>query len=65
MPLAVAESRDPKGLYQQARAGKIREFTGIDAPYEVPSAPELRVDTVAESVDRAVERILHALDEAT
>ena len=65
VPLAVAESRDPKGLYQQARAGKIREFTGIDAPYEVPSAPELRVDTVAESVDRAVERILHALDEAT
>ena len=40
-PLSVCESRDPKGLYQQARAGKIKHFTGIDDPYEPPSAPEL------------------------
>jgi adenylylsulfate kinase len=40
-PLEVCEARDPKGLYQQARAGKIKNFTGIDAPYEAPEHPEL------------------------
>ncbi len=44
-PLAVAESRDPKGLYQRARAGQIPHFTGIDAPYEAPVDPEVHVDT--------------------
>jgi len=42
-PLEVCEARDPKGLYQQVRAGKISGFTGIDAPYEAPSAPDLRL----------------------
>jgi bifunctional enzyme CysN/CysC len=42
-PLAVAESRDPKGLYARARAGEIRGFTGIDDPYEAPPAPEVRL----------------------
>jgi adenylylsulfate kinase len=43
-PLALCESRDPKGLYKKARAGEIRDFTGIDAPYEPPLAPELHLD---------------------
>ena len=58
-PLAVCEERDPKGLYAKARANEIREFTGISAPYEEPSNPEieLRTDqlTVAESVTRLLE----------
>lgn len=44
-PLAVCEERDPKGLYRKARRGEIPNFTGIDAPYEPPPAPELRIDT--------------------
>lgn len=43
-PLAVCEARDPKGLYKQARAGKIKNFTGISDPYEAPDAPEIRID---------------------
>lgn len=46
-PLAVCEGRDPKGLYKRARAGEIKGFTGIDDPYEPPSAPELVVDSAA------------------
>jgi adenylylsulfate kinase len=46
-PLEVCEERDAKGLYKKARAGLIREFTGIDDPYEVPEAPELTIDTSA------------------
>jgi adenylylsulfate kinase len=42
-PLEVCEQRDPKGLYKQARAGKIKNFTGIDDPYEAPAAPELEL----------------------
>lgn len=45
VPLEVAEKRDPKGLYKKARAGEIKEFTGIDAPYEEPLNPELVIDT--------------------
>lgn len=44
-PLAVAEARDPKGLYKKARRGELRHFTGIDSPYEAPEAPEIRIDT--------------------
>ena len=44
-PLEVCEQRDVKGLYQKARAGEIAEFSGISAPYEVPTNPELRIDT--------------------
>jgi sulfate adenylyltransferase len=58
-PLEVCEARDRKGLYAAARAGKIKGFTGIDDPYEVPASPELRVDTskttVAEAADRVYE----------
>ncbi|MGN6513739.1 MAG: adenylyl-sulfate kinase, partial [Lysobacteraceae bacterium] len=56
--------RDAKGLYAKARAGQIRNFTGIDSPYEVPEAPEVVLDTVAESpaalAERLVERLLGA-----
>ncbi|VWC09370.1 adenylylsulfate kinase [Burkholderia lata] len=57
-PLAVAEGRDPKGLYKKARRGELKHFTGIDSPYEPPTQPELRVDTVAESPEEAADRIV-------
>ena len=53
-PLGVCEQRDPKGMYAKARAGLIRGFTGVDAPYEPPLAPDVRIDTTATPVDRAV-----------
>lgn len=56
--LAVCEERDPKGLYRKARAGELSQFTGIDAPYEVPLAPELCLDTGQESVASSLERLL-------
>ncbi|NTX31806.1 sulfate adenylyltransferase subunit CysN [Burkholderia pyrrocinia] len=63
-PLAVAEERDPKGLYKKARRGELKHFTGIDSPYEPPAQPELRVDTVAESPEQAADRIVaHLLRE--
>ncbi|MCG8516460.1 adenylyl-sulfate kinase [Marinobacter sp. CA1] len=57
-PLATCEERDPKGLYEKAREGVIKEFTGIDSPYEVPARAELRLDTSVMSVDACVERLL-------
>ncbi|MCM3060920.1 adenylyl-sulfate kinase, partial [Bacillus subtilis] len=57
-PLAVAEERDPKGLYKKARRGELKHFTGIDSPYEPPVQPELRVDTVTESPEVAADRIV-------
>jgi bifunctional enzyme CysN/CysC len=57
-PLAEAERRDPKGLYRRARAGEIRNFTGIDSPYEAPVAPELHIDTLTESPEAAATRIV-------
>jgi bifunctional enzyme CysN/CysC len=60
-PLAVAEQRDPKGLYAKARRGELPNFTGIDSPYEPPTAPELRVDTSAQSVEAASEQVLALL----
>jgi bifunctional enzyme CysN/CysC len=62
-PLAVAEDRDPKGLYRKARAGEIKNFTGIDSPYEPPEAPELRLDTTRYTAEDAVERIIDHLHE--
>ena len=63
VPLEVAESRDPKGLYQKAREGKIAEFTGISSPFEPPDSPELRLPTHEMSVDAAAERVVGALRE--
>ncbi|HYD38637.1 MAG TPA: adenylyl-sulfate kinase, partial [Allosphingosinicella sp.] len=57
-PLAVAEARDPKGLYAKARDGRIPNFTGIGSPYETPEAPELRIDTTAMSAERAADEIV-------
>ena len=57
-PLATCEARDPKGLYRKARAGDLRNFTGIDSPYEAPEAPEMRLDTAVLGVDECVERLL-------
>lgn len=62
-PMSTCEQRDPKGLYQKARAGEIRDFTGIDAPYEAPKAPDLRIDTHEHSVDESVELLLNLLKE--
>jgi len=61
-PLEDCERRDPKGLYAKARAGKIREFTGIDSPYEPPIAPQLTIDTSKVEVGAAVEQILRYLE---
>ena len=60
-PLAVCEARDPKHLYKKARAGQIREFTGIDAPYEAPEDPEIVVHTDRQNVDESVATILEQL----
>ncbi|KVG67671.1 sulfate adenylyltransferase subunit CysN [Burkholderia pseudomultivorans] len=57
-PLAVAEERDPKGLYKKARRGELKHFTGIDSPYEPPAQPELRIDTVTETPEDAAARIV-------
>jgi bifunctional enzyme CysN/CysC len=57
-PLALAESRDVKGLYAKARRGELRNFTGIDAPYEAPESPEIRIDGSTEDAGAAADRIL-------
>ena len=61
-PLAEAEKRDVKGLYAKARAGELKNFTGIDSPYEAPEQPEIRIDTTdvtpEEAADFIVERLL-------
>ncbi|HET7817539.1 MAG TPA: sulfate adenylyltransferase subunit CysN [Sphingomicrobium sp.] len=61
-PLEVAEKRDPKGLYAKARAGEIRNFTGIDSPYEAPEQPEIRIDTTAITPGQAAELIVAELE---
>ncbi len=62
-PLAVAEERDPKGLYKKARAGEIKGFTGIDDPYEAPPRPELHLPTDQHSVAESVKLLLDLLEE--
>ncbi len=59
-PLEVCEERDVKGLYRRARAGEIKQFTGISSPYEEPEAPELAADTT-QSLDKCVEQVLEYL----
>ncbi len=56
-PLDVAEARDPKGLYKKARAGLLHDFTGIDAPYEAPIGPDVRIDTSRWEPDDAVSQV--------
>ena len=60
-PLAVAEQRDPKGLYKKARRGDLKNFTGIDSPYEVPESPEIRLDTTQLKAEEAAELIANHL----
>ena len=61
-PLAVAEARDVKGLYKKARAGDLKNFTGIDSPYEAPEHAELTVDTTTLSPVEAAETIVAWLE---
>jgi len=60
-PLAVAEARDPKGLYAKARSGRLANFTGVDSPYEPPADPDLRVDTTITPATQAADRIIEHL----
>lgn len=60
-PIDICESRDPKGLYQKARAGEIKNFTGIDAPYEAPTDPELRIDGGSKSVEELAGEVVQYL----
>jgi bifunctional enzyme CysN/CysC len=61
-PLAVAEARDVKGLYKKARSGQLKNFTGVDSPYEAPERPELRIDTTAIDPVEAAEQIVAWLE---
>ena len=61
-PLEVCESRDVKGLYQKARAGEIPEFTGISAPYEAPTDPELVINTAENDLDACVQQVIGYLE---
>lgn len=60
-PLETCESRDPKGFYSKARSGQIKHFTGIDSPYEIPSHPEITLDTSQLSIEECVENLLQYL----
>jgi len=60
-PLEEAERRDEKGLYAKARSGELKNFTGIDSPYEPPEAPEIHIDTTKLSAEAAADLILEEL----
>jgi len=60
-PLDTCEERDPKGLYKKARAGEIKDFTGIDSPYEAPECPEVRLDTSFMTVDECANYLIDFL----
>ena len=60
-PLSVAEERDVKGLYAKARSGKIKNFTGIDSPYEIPKNPDIHIKTLDLTIDEAAEQILRKI----
>ena len=62
-PLDVCEQRDTKGLYKKARAGEVKEFTGISAPYEEPVNPELTIDTSKMSIEESTRAILNYLEQ--
>lgn len=61
-PLEICEARDPKGLYKKARAGEISNFTGLDAPYEEPDAPEIHLETASMSIDETAARVVRYLE---
>ena len=60
-PLDVAEARDVKGLYKKARSGQLKDFTGIDSPYEAPESPEIRANTVDMSPEDAAQFIIRQI----
>jgi adenylylsulfate kinase-like enzyme len=62
IPIEIAEKRDPKGLYKKARAGEIRDFTGVSAPYEAPENAEIHIRTDKISVEEAVMQIIGYLN---
>jgi adenylyl-sulfate kinase len=63
-PLEVCEQRDPKRLYQRARAGQVPAFTGIDSPYEAPLRPELTLDTATTALEPCVQQVVALLEQA-
>jgi len=63
-PLEVAEKRDPKGLYRKARRGELKNFTGVDSPYEPPEAAEIRIDTTRLTAEDAADQILDLMHAA-
>ena len=60
-PLDIVEKRDPKGLYRKARSGELRNFTGIDSPYEVPEHAEVHLDAGSESPEKLAAQVLEKL----
>lgn len=60
-PLEECEKRDPKGLYKKVRSGEIRDFTGIDSPYESPANPEVTINTSTQSVEECVQTVIEYL----
>ncbi|MBZ0090720.1 MAG: adenylyl-sulfate kinase [Sulfuricellaceae bacterium] len=62
-PLEICESRDVKGMYRRARAGEIRDFTGISSPYEEPENPELSIDTASMPLDQCVDQVIGYLQD--
>lgn len=62
-PIDVCEARDPKGLYKKARAGEIKDFTGIDSPYEAPDAAEIRIQNDHISIQAAAQQVIDYLDQ--
>jgi adenylylsulfate kinase len=62
-PLAVCEGRDVKGLYKKARAGEIKQFTGIDDPYEPPTNPEVECRTDQETLEESVQKVFATLEQ--
>lgn len=61
--ISVCEARDPKGYYRRARAGEIKDFTGIDAPYELPEQPDLTIDTGRESIETCLNQLQLFIEE--
>jgi bifunctional enzyme CysN/CysC len=62
-PLEICEQRDPKGLYRKARRGELRNFTGLDSPYERPSNPELILDALNNSAGHLADRVIHFMQQ--
>ncbi len=60
-PIAICEQRDPKGLYKKARAGEIKDFTGIDSTYDVPQSPTIHVETADKNIEQCAKQIIQYL----